>query len=305
MLLKDHWDKNKANKQQEKWSTGNTYVNHWDSPTYMASVEDVKLRGGGAVLKQRIWNAAKPILEEWTGQKLKQTSLYGTRVYTDGAVLAPHVDRNPLITSCIINVAQDVDEDWPLEVIDRQGRAVNVTMQPGDMVLYESHSLIHARPFPLKGRFFANTFVHFEPMVDESDSGLPHYIMEGSKWAENWFTNNPGGKQHSPSVTTLQTIAHSAARAGDIDTLLEIAQEDSKTLHMPDENGWQPLHEAVRSGHVDIVHFLLEQGADINARTNDGIGGTPLWWSMNNHDQPHPVVDLIRDLGGLEIGPEL
>jgi hypothetical protein len=32
----------------------------------------------------------------------------------------------------------------------------------GDMVLYESHSVIHGRPFPLKGRYYANIFIHFE-----------------------------------------------------------------------------------------------------------------------------------------------
>jgi hypothetical protein len=60
------------------------------------------------------------------------------------------------VSSAIINVAQDVDDPWPLEVIGHDGKAVNVTMEPGDMVLYESHSVIHGRPFPLKGRFFAN-----------------------------------------------------------------------------------------------------------------------------------------------------
>jgi hypothetical protein len=34
----------------------------------------------------------------------------------------------------------------------------------GEMVLYESHSVIHGRPFPLKGRFYANIFIHFEPV---------------------------------------------------------------------------------------------------------------------------------------------
>lgn len=29
-------------------------------------------------------------------------------------------------------------------------------MEPGDMVLYESGSLIHGRPFPLKGRYYAS-----------------------------------------------------------------------------------------------------------------------------------------------------
>jgi prolyl 4-hydroxylase len=54
--------------------------------------------------------------------KLQPTSLYGIRVYTAGAILAPHVDRLPLVSSCIINVAQDVEEPWLLEVYDRHGK---------------------------------------------------------------------------------------------------------------------------------------------------------------------------------------
>jgi len=103
--------------------------------------------------------APKAVLEEWTGMELEPSSMYGIRQYTKGAILSPHADRNPLITSCIINVAQDLEEDWPLEVYGRDGLAYNVTMKSGDMVLYESHSLIHGRPFPMKGKYFANIFV--------------------------------------------------------------------------------------------------------------------------------------------------
>jgi prolyl 4-hydroxylase len=128
----------------------------------MVSVEDSNLRGGGIGLKQKIWDAAKGSIEEWTGMEQEPSSMYGIRVYTDGAVLSPHVDRLPLVSSCIINVAQDVEEDWVLEVYDRNNRAVNVTMEPGDMVLYESGSLIHGRPFPMKGNYYANVFIHFQ-----------------------------------------------------------------------------------------------------------------------------------------------
>jgi hypothetical protein len=31
------------------------------------------------------------------------------------------------------------------------------------MVSYESYSVIHGHPFPLKGRYYANIFIHFEP----------------------------------------------------------------------------------------------------------------------------------------------
>lgn len=57
--------------------------------------------------------------------------------------LSLDTDRLPLVSSAIINVAQDVDEPWPLEVIGHDGKAYNVTMLPGDLVLYESHSIIH------------------------------------------------------------------------------------------------------------------------------------------------------------------
>lgn len=49
---------------------------------------------------------------EWTGQQLAECSLYGIRIYKEGAVLATHVDRLPLVSSAIINVDQDVDEPW-------------------------------------------------------------------------------------------------------------------------------------------------------------------------------------------------
>ena len=91
-------------------------------------------------------------MEEWTGMRLSYSSVYGIRIYHNQSVLSPHVDRLPLVSSAIINVAQDVDEDWVLEVFDHDGIAHNVTMEPGDMVLYESHSVIHGRPYPLKGK---------------------------------------------------------------------------------------------------------------------------------------------------------
>ena len=142
-MLYSFWETNKDNESNEKWFTGNSYTNHWESPTTMVSVEDKTLAGGGFELKQRIWDAARGALEEWTGQELKESSLYGIRIYKEDAILATHVDRMPLISSCIINVAQDVDEDWPIEVIGHDGRAHNITMEPGDMVLYESHSVLH------------------------------------------------------------------------------------------------------------------------------------------------------------------
>lgn len=62
-----------------------------------------------------------PMLQAWTGQPQVSTSVYGIRVYHNNSILTPHVDRLPLVSSAIINVAQDVDEPWYLEVYDHSG----------------------------------------------------------------------------------------------------------------------------------------------------------------------------------------
>jgi hypothetical protein len=146
--LKKFWDENKDKMKEEMWPAGNTYVNHWDSPSYMVSLEDSNLRGFGAALKKQIWDGVRPLLEEWVGHKLTETSMYGIRVYKNKAVLATHLDRMPLVTSCIVNVDQDLNEPWPIEVYSHDGKAHNVSMKPRDMVFYESHTVLHGRPFP-------------------------------------------------------------------------------------------------------------------------------------------------------------
>jgi len=57
------------------------------------------------------------------------------------------------------------------------------------MVLYESHSVVHGRPFPLKGRFFANVFIHFQPAQEDFGS-MPSYIIPESPEAKKWEREN-------------------------------------------------------------------------------------------------------------------
>ena len=262
-LLEDFWKKNHLVQSTENWPAGNTYTNHWVAPTYMVSVENSRLRGGGYELKQKIWAAARNTIEEWTGQELTQCSLYGIRVYKEGAVLASHVDRLPLVSSAIINVAQDVDEPWPIEVYGHDGKATNVTMEPGDMVLYESHSVVHGRPFPLKGRFYANIFVHFEPTGHslrhnarvesggdvaekyrravekgtgghEADhDGLPSYIKVGSLEEKKWRREHEGHRREKKPrsfATGSTSIAHEAAKEGDAEQLKDILDKDGNLV---------------------------------------------------------------------------
>lgn len=317
-LLKDFWDKNRGKEILEEWEVGSIYVyvtplvfssfvfclrsrgllsltlfhsNNWVSPSYMLSVENEALEGGGYVLKQHIWNAARDTMEAWTGYKQAECSLYGIRIYQEGAMLAPHADDNPLVTSGILNVAQDVDEPWPLEVIGHDGKAHNVTMEPGDLVLYESHSIIHSRPFPLKGRFMANVFIHFEPYQKiggpvELTGDLPPYVIPGSPHEAYWRATHPEGHQLliNQQFTTGSTEAHQHAGTGNIKELEKVLDQYPHLVNARDANGWTPLHEAIRIGDVELVKLVLDRGGEMNRRVGvDGDGGSPLWMAKN-HD---------------------
>ena len=43
------------------------------------------------------------------------------------------------------------------------GKNVNVTLKPGEMVMYEGAVVPHGRPYPLNGDFYENLFVHYRP----------------------------------------------------------------------------------------------------------------------------------------------
>ena len=344
-MLNRFWKTNYKSLQNipnETWTRGNTYTNHWLAPTKMLQMEVIP--DGGEELRTKIWDEAKLILESWTGVELSPSSLYGVRVYTEGAVLAPHVDRLPLVVSAIVNVAQDVDEDWPLEVIGHDGAAHNLTLEPGEMILYESHSIIHGRPFPLQGRYYANVFIHFEPLghsrKDEQkekkldlnilyqqawekqqsnndcklqldfnveEVKIPPYILPGSEEEMRWLQLHSHAKL-SNTKDRVKTVvdkldANFAAAAGDIKLLKQIVKYDPEALHRVDANGWSPLTEAGRGGHQEVLEWLLQEGANINQRTHQGKGGSPLWWAKKFRGSNHKIVAYMEEHGAIEIPP--
>merc|ERR1719341_1058597 len=78
------------------------------------------------------------------------------------------------VISAILNLGQEVEEDWPLYIKDHQGHHHQVLLAPGEMVWYESAKLVHGRMQPFNGKFFDNMFVHFRPR-GEWYRGTPTY----------------------------------------------------------------------------------------------------------------------------------
>jgi hypothetical protein len=98
-IVKEFWESNRDRAEIE-WKDYNVYHNAWESPPTIAHLNQART-GGSKDLQAKIWELVKPVLQNWTGHYLSPVSLYGIRVYHDGSILTPHVDRMPLITSAI------------------------------------------------------------------------------------------------------------------------------------------------------------------------------------------------------------
>ena len=109
------------------------------------------------------------LASDWADTALVFSDYWGPRKYRRGARLSLHVDKlTTHIISVIINIEQE--QDWGLDILDHDGDSHEVSLQPGEMLLYESAKLPHGRVKPLIGDSYTNIFVHFKPSNHEFDN---------------------------------------------------------------------------------------------------------------------------------------
>ena len=63
-----------------------------------------------------------------------------------------------------------------------------------------------------------------------------------------------------------------AARQGDLSAVARLVDAGA-AVGWRDKDGWTALHGAARKGHRDIVRYLVEHGADVEATVRGGPGG--------------------------------
>lgn len=99
-----------------------------------------------------------------------------------------------------------------------------------------------------------------------------------------------------------ETPLHAACTTGrSIDVIKFLLEQPSVDINYQGKDGHTPLHSACYHGHLRVVHFLLESGADVNlvASVSDQNGGsekkeeqTALMWAYEKgHDS---IVTLLK-----------
>lgn len=138
----------------------------------------------------------KPLIEAHSGLKLHPTYSFA-RIYKKGDVLAPHRDRDACEIFISLNLGQEPDVPWPLN-IGEEDAPFAAMLRPGDVLLYRGPELTHWRDAYQGERLF-QVFLHYV------DANGPHAGEKFDSRASlgNAFTPEMTGRLASIQVPRL------------------------------------------------------------------------------------------------------
>jgi len=86
----------------------------------------------------------------------------------------------------------------------------------------------------------------------------------------------------------------SAALNNDLQLVQKIYRLHPAWVNAQDKNGWAPLHQAARAGHVSMVRMLLKYRANTDMLANNRF--TALKIAQDRHGDDHEVVKLLQSM---------
>jgi len=264
---------NQDHKHRESWHKESTQTNFHDVPMTMVGMP----RNAHQLAAKYL----RPAIAKWAGVDeniLKLKSFYGTREYYRGSELRTHIDIvDTHVLSAILNIDQvGMDEDWELEVLDHYGKRVNISMKPKEMILYESATTPHGRPFPMKGEKYVNAFVHYCP--------------DGWDWGEEgWLGVKSATNYQGPPHAFFEKLHHANPHANAPPHPTSVAQDRTvkftNEAKGPRDLWWQG------DGHI-MFQATLKAGDSVNVSTVDGHSF--FWTIVDDHSKGTAALRGLR-----------
>jgi len=87
---------------------------------------------------------------------------------------------------------------------------------------------------------------------------------------------------------------YTAIEGGSVEIVHMLMAKNVPVKHFRNPNGWRPIHQAAHNGHLAMIKFLAEHGADINAPTFSGKSA----YNLADEAGKKEARELILKLGG-------
>ena len=143
--------------------------------------------------------------------------------------------------------------------------------------------------FGIKGQVLLSSFVNNSPCHSSLFSSNAIQVDRVAR--RTYGTKNPSGGDSIDTSSSKTLPLHDAAEKGDYNKIVYLIEQYGVDVDLKDSarGNVTPLHVASRSGHLHIVQFLSESGANLNAKGPWDM--TPLMYSVIFHR-----VDVVKYL---------
>jgi len=104
------------------------------------------------------------------------------------------------------------------------------------------------------------------------------YLFEGKKFEDEGkvtleelivYFNHTSDKLDDYIDDRKRTLLHKSSMSGD-SKVVKYLVERGANINARDDQNWTPLHLSIREGNFDVCKYLIENGANINAKTYSG-----------------------------------
>jgi len=173
--------------------------------------------------------------------------------------------------------------DGPVQFVDVQTE--ELMMLPTDMALksdpeFRKYAELYANN---EEKFFEDFSAAFAKLIslgcpEQPQEQLSDTDKQSAKFREAAMHGSLGpvkelsktANVHQLERSSGRSALHKAAFWGHVETVEFLTKDLKLNVNQQDYNGDTPLHDAARFGHLNVVKVLLEGGANISVRNNEG-----------------------------------
>ena len=115
----------------------------------------------------------------------------------------------------------------------------------------------------------------------------------------NTLISEPIVSADSDELFGGHTLLHDACRFGNL-AVVKVLVSHGADIHAKTDNGVTPLHLAAKYGSFDVCEYLIQKGASVTAATTN-LGQTPLHYLAHNRNYSTSSICLLLNMNGADV----